>query len=99
MAACGGYHRRGSADRIHLRETDEKTDHDQGFQCRSHRSAPGIKSAAHTAALDGGTGLRVRDFGSEAAVRRIGTELHEPGAGCKVFPSDLLYRPDDLFCI
>lgn len=31
MAACGGYHRRGSADRIHLRETDEKTDHDQGF--------------------------------------------------------------------
>ena len=35
----------------------------------------------------------------KAALRRTGTEFHEPGSWCTLLSSDLLCRKDDKFCI
>ncbi len=75
------------------------TDHHRRFQCGRYRFAACVEPAADTSDLDGNFRCRVCDHRGKTVVWRSGTELYEPGTGCKMFPFDLFHEKNDLFCI
>ena len=57
------------------------------------------ESSSDTSVVDGGCRCFLCDHCCKAALRRTGTEFHEPGSWCTLLSSDLLCRKDDKFCI
>ena len=58
-------------------------------------SAPGTEHASSDPCMGTCTGRYLCDHCCKAALRRTGTELYEPGSGCKMLPADLLCRHDE----
>ena len=64
-------------------------------KCSCYRYDSGTEHASSDPCMGTCTGRYLCDHCCKAALRRTGTELYEPGSGCKMLPADLLCRHDE----
>ena len=78
-------------------EADEEAKHHQRLQCPGHGHDSGTEHASGDSGVDSCSGWNLCHYRGEAALRRPGTELYEPGSGSQMLPADFLCGKNDKF--